>query len=228
MHNKKRTKLKKKFNEKSFAMKMLLIIIHLIIITILGVYDYKLYQEDIAILPWNEVEETTDYTYIEISKMSEQFASYPEKNIGIHFVIEKEITGKWHTYLIAINEDDYAKYKDIIDYTYERTTTVPKPLKVYGYPVIVNSNLKTLAIKNLPNFVPADNEVVITDDNYEKYLTNSYLDTTKEKTNEFNMPLFIVSVILILTIISLLMTIFNIEIYHPLHISLRKRKSKKH
>ena len=45
--------------------------------------------------------------------MSEKFAYYEEENIGIHFVIETEETGEWRTYLIAINESDYDRYKDI-------------------------------------------------------------------------------------------------------------------
>ena len=47
--------------------------------------------------------------------MSEKFAYYAEEKLGIHFVIEKEDTGEWHTYLVGINEDEYDKYKNIID-----------------------------------------------------------------------------------------------------------------
>ena len=141
--------------------------------------------------------------------MSEKFAYYKESNIGLHFIIEKESTGLWHTFIIAINEGDYAKYKDVIDYTYERTTKIPEPIRVYGYPVIVNEEIKTLAIKNLPNFIPAENEVKITIDNYETYLTNSYLDTTREEKDKFSFILF-VSLLLLFTVIALLIvTIFD-------------------
>jgi hypothetical protein len=141
--------------------------------------------------------------------MSEKFAYFEERNVGIHFVIEKEDTGIWHTYIIAINEDEYNKYKDIIDYTYERTDKVPKKLRVYGYPVITSTEIKDLAVKNISNFVPAENEIKITDDNYEAYLTNSYLDTTKAKAVKFNTSLTIVIFLLITIIFLLFLTIFD-------------------
>jgi hypothetical protein len=63
-------------------------------------------------------------------------------------------------------------------------------------------------MKNIPNFVPAENEVTITEENYETYLTNSYLDTTKEKKEEFSITMcfsfllaFVVFALLVLTIL---------------------------
>ena len=157
---------KKKINEKRLIIKMFICLVYLIIITILFVCSYQIFKEKNNVLPWQEVENVEDRTYIDIYKMSEKFAYYKESNIGLHFIIEKESTGLWHTFIIAINEGDYAKYKDVIDYTYERTTKIPEPIRVYGYPVIVNEEIKTLAIKNLPNFIPAENEVKITIYNY--------------------------------------------------------------
>jgi len=202
-------KTKKKQDEKRLTIKMLACLIYLIVITILFVFAYKLYEEKNTITPWSEVGSVNDYTYIDIYKMSEKFAFYEESNIGIHFVIEKENTGLWHTYLIAINESDYDKYKSIIDYTYERTEEIPEAIRVYGYPVIVDDELKNLAIKNIPNFVPAENEVTITTENYESYLTNSYLDTTKDKRDNFNILLCLTLLLLFLAIVLFLLTIFN-------------------
>ena len=179
-------KLTSNTTERKLTVKMILCIIYLIIITILFVCSYKLFQEKYTAKPWGEVESIEEYSYIEVSRMSEKFAYYEEENIGIHFVIEKEDTGVWHTYLVAINEDDYEDYKEIIDYTYERITDEPKAIKMYGYPEIIKDDLKALAIKNIENFVPAENEVEITEENFETYLTNSYLNTTKEKTDYFN------------------------------------------
>lgn len=199
----------KKINEKRLIIKMFICLVYLIIITILFVCSYQIFKEKNNVLPWQEVENVEDRTYIDIYKMSEKFAYYKESNIGLHFIIEKESTGLWHTFIIAINEGDYAKYKDVIDYTYERTTKIPEPIRVYGYPVIVNEEIKTLAIKNLPNFIPAENEVKITIDNYETYLTNSYLDTTREEKDKFSFILF-VSLLLLFTVIALLIvTIFD-------------------
>lgn len=198
-----------KISEKKLTLKMFLCSIYLIVITILAVCSYRLFQEKYYAKPWGEVESVEEYAYIEVSKMSEKFAYYEQEKLGIHFVIEKEDTGLWHTYLIGINENDYAKYKDIIDYTYERTDKEPKPIKVYGYPEIIKEDLKKLAIKNVVNFVPAENEVKITTENFETYLTNSYLNTTKEKVDRFSLALFISLILLFIMIALFIFTVFD-------------------
>lgn len=199
----------KKWYEQRLIFKGFVCLAYLIVITILVVCIYQLYHEKKEILPWSQVETVDDYSYITISKMSEKFAYYEKSNKEIHFVIEEEDTGLWHTYLVAIDANDYDKYKDIIDYTYERTTEVPKPIKVYGYPVVIDDELKQLAIKNITNFVPAENEVVITKDNFNTYLTNSYLDTTIPQRDEFSFILCIVIVILVIVVFLFIITIFD-------------------
>ena len=171
-------KKNKKLNESRLAIKLVMCLVYVIVITVLFVCSYQMYKDKENIVAWPEVESVEDYTYVTIYKMSEKFAYYKDKNVGIHFIIEKEDTGLWHTFLVAIDEAEYDKYKPIIDYTYERTDVEPEPIKVYGYPVITSEELKELAIKNIVNFVPAENEVQITAENYETYLTNCYLDTT--------------------------------------------------
>lgn len=201
----------KKTNEKKIFLKLLKLSIYLIIITILSVFANYLYVKQNTSVSFQDVENTKDYSYIDIYKMSEKFAYNEEKNIGIHFIIDKEDTGLWHTYLIAINESDYNNYKEIIDYTYNRIDKVPKSIRVYGYPVLVNDELKEMAIKNIEKFIPAQNETKITKENYETYLTNSYLDTTKNKNRNINF-IFILIIILLFSFIGLfILTIFEKE-----------------
>lgn len=202
-------KKKKKNSQKRIFIKLFLCLVYLIAMTVLSVCAYRIFQEKETIKPWEEISDMDEYSYIEISKMSEKFAYYSTNKKSIHFVIEEEDTGQWHTYLIAINASDYQKYKDIIDYTYERTTKEPAKVKVYGYPVIINEELKTLAIKNLPNFMPAENEIVITAENFETYLTNSYLDTTMSRKDNFSVPLFIVLLMILIMLFLLIFTIFD-------------------
>lgn len=206
---KKSKKKKKKIDEKRLIIKFLACTVYMIVIMILFVCSYKLFQAKSDITPWQEVESTEQYSYIEISKMSEKFAYYEEENIGIHFVIETEETGEWRTYLIAINEKNYDKYKPIIDYSYERTEEVPSKLKVYGYPVIISEDLKEMAINNIGNFLPADNEIEITKENFEQYLTNSYLDTTQGRKEYFNLILFATLFLLFIMIALLIFTILD-------------------
>ena len=202
-------KKKKKVTERRLGIKMLVCLAYLIIITILFVGSYQLYEQKNEVMSYSEVKSVTDYTYIEVSRMSEKFAYYEDTNIGIHFVIEKEDTGMWHTYLVAINEDNYDKYKNIIDYTYERTDVVPEPIKIYGYPAIVDDNIKNLAIKNIGSFVQAENEIQITPENYETYLTNSYLDSTQSRKDEFSIRLCITLLLLFIVVGLLIITIFD-------------------
>ena len=202
-------KKEKKKRERHLAIKLFLCIVYSIIITILFVCSYHIYQVKNIILPWEEVKSTKDYTYIDISKMSEKFAFSKESNIGIHFVIETEDTGQWHTYLIAIDENEYEKYKAIIDYTYERTEKVPDTVRAYGYPTKISEDMKKLALKNIINFIPADNEIEITADNFEDYLTTTYLDTTREQEEKFSVLLSVSLLLLFIVIVLLLLTIFD-------------------
>ena len=97
-------------------LKLLLSIVYIGIMVILMVGCYYLYKEKQKITPWSEAENVEEYSYLDISKMSEKFAFDEENNVGIHFAIEIEKTGVWHTYLVAINENEYEDYKAIIDY----------------------------------------------------------------------------------------------------------------
>ena len=118
-------------------------------------------------------------------------------------------------YIVSIDHSNIVvdalldKYKNIIDYTYERTDVVPEPIKIYGYPAIVDDNIKNLAIKNIGSFVPAENEVQITPENYETYLTNSYLDSTQSRKDEFSIRLCITLLLLFIVVGLLIITIFD-------------------
>lgn len=202
-------KQKKLSKEQRFTIKLVLCIFYLIIITILSVCSYKIYTEKQAVKSWSEVSTADEYSYIEVSKMSEKFAYYSTNKKSIHFVIEQEATGVWYTYLIAIKDSDYLKYKDIIDYTYERTDKKPKPKKVYGYPVVINDELKQLALANIKNFLPVENEIEITNENFNDYLTNSYLDTTIKREENFNTILFSILLMLFITVVLFIVTIVD-------------------
>ncbi len=225
------SKYKKKKKIRLFI-KVLLCLIYLFIICILCFASFKIFEEEEKIIPWNEVQKTNQYSYLEIFEMSEAFAELPKENKQIHFVMEKEETGEWHTYLMAIKKEDYSKYKNIIDYTYERGEIAPSKIKVYGYPVEINNNIKELAIKNITNFVPIENEVVLTNENFEDYLTNTYLDTTLQKTHEFNYFVLTLLLVALALFILLIFTIFDKdklvdEVDYIIEKDLKKQKKKK-
>lgn len=202
-------KKSKRVNTKRLAIKLILCTVYLFIITILLVGAYQMFIQRKVILPMDEVKSQEEYSYIEISRMSEKFAYYENENIGLHFVIEEKDTGEWHTYVIAIDEAKYNDYKDIIDYSYERTDQEPAHKVVYGYPSIMTDDLKGMILHNIKNFLPADSGIEITQDNIEDYLTNSYLDTTKEKKEYFDILLFSTLLLLFIMVSLLIFTIFD-------------------
>ncbi len=193
--------------EQKLVIKLSLSLLYFIVIGILIITSYSLYQKNNKIESFHKVKNTSDYSKITISQMSDKIAYYKEKNIGIHYVMEYENTGKWHTYLIAINENDISKYQNIIDYTYKKTINVPETITVYGYPVLINDDLKNIAIKHINDFIPESNEVVINESNFNDYLTNTYLDTTKERNTSFDFTLFL---LLLLTIFMIFLMIYTL------------------
>lgn len=84
-------RIKKEISEKKLTIKMFLCSIYLIVITILAVCSYRLFQEKYYAKPWGEVESVEEYSYIEVSKMSEKFAYYEEENLGILLLLKKKI-----------------------------------------------------------------------------------------------------------------------------------------
>ena len=69
--------------------------------------------------------------------------------------------------------------------------------------------MRAIAIKNIANFVPSENEVIITEENYNNYLTNSYLDTTQPKKEKFSIVLCISLILLFLVIVLFVMTVLD-------------------
>lgn len=179
----------------------IMIIIYLILIQLLFINIYKTYKDYIEIIPWSEVKTTNDYTYMNISKISEKIATIEDKNQTIHFVIEKDVTGKWHTYLISIDADKYDNIVKKIENEYE--------IMIYGYPVLIGNNLKVLSLSKINEFLPSDNEIKITKDNFDKYLTNTYLDTTISRYDNTNYSLIVKIIILLFLIILLIFKIIN-------------------
>lgn len=187
--------------------KIILCLIYILIIGVLFYSAFLLFTEEDKTFAWKDAKKTNQYTYLEITQMSEAFAKIEDKQF--HFVMEKESTGKWHTYLVAIKKEDYNKYKKIIDYTYERIKEQPEPIIMYGYPLEIPKEIKKLSIENITKFVPIENKIKITEKNYEKYLTNTYLDTTKEKTHAFNYYVLTLLLIALVILIIIIYTIFE-------------------
>lgn len=196
--------------EKSFRLliKITVCTIYLIVVFILAYCAFHLYKEHTQPVGWEYVQSTNDYTYIDIDKMSEKFARV-DGNKDIHFIIDEQKEGIWHIYLLAIDSDDYGKYKKMIDYSYGRTDKKPKSIRVYGYPVTISNELKQLTLKNYQNFVSFENQVELTDENFHEYLTDTYLDSTKEEQHPLNWTVVVLLVLDAILIIVIIVTILD-------------------
>ncbi|MBQ3435645.1 MAG: hypothetical protein IJH13_01340, partial [Bacilli bacterium] len=187
--------------------KIFFCIVYLLVMGILFFSAYKLYMSDKKEVAWDKVISTTNKTSLTISKMSEAFAKIDNKQI--HFVIVEDKNKVYRSYLIAISKKDYKKYKPIIDYSYERTKEKQKPLIVKGYPQIISNKLKELTLKNYKNFLPNDNKVKLNEKNFDKYMTNTYLDTTIKKVEKTNYIVITLLVLIVLLFILLLLTLID-------------------
>ena len=224
---------KKNEQKQSFRLliKTSLCLIYLVVGMILAYCAFHIYIEAIEPVKWDEATDTKDYTYIDIDKMSEKFATIDQKK-DIHFMIDEEKNGVWHIYLLAISKQDYKKYKEIIDYSYERINEKPKPVRVYGYPVEIPEELKELTLKNYKNFVSFENQVELNLENFNEYLTNAYLDSTKKKEHNFNWIVVILMLLDVVLFILIIVTIFDKdklvdEVDHLVELEEKKRKRKK-
>lgn len=191
------------------TIKLSLCLVYLVIITILFVCAYKLFQQKKSVDAWSDVKNKDQYSYIEVSRMSEKFAYYENENVGLHFVVEEKETGEWNTYVVAINEKNYDKYKELINYSYGRSEEEPAKIKIYGYPTIMNTTLKRIVINNINNFLPEEKRVDINLDNIDSYITNCYLDTTAKRAENFDVLLFITLLLILVMFIILILTILD-------------------
>lgn len=199
----------RKKSKSRIIVKIVLCMIYLFIIGILFLSSFELYQKDREIIKWSDVEKSDQYSYLKISQMSEAFATIDHGKKQIHFVIEEDNDGSWHTYLVAIDQQDYDKYKEIIDYTYERIEKRPTEITLYGYPKEITNQIKTLAIKNIANFVPIENQIMLTDENFYRYLTSTYLDTTMDRVQNTNYTIVLLMSLILIILVLLVLTIFD-------------------
>ena len=189
--------------DKKISIKLILTILYLIIIFILFVSAFSIYKDENKILNFNNVKTTEDYSYIITDKISSKFAYYKDQKIGMYFARAKESTGTWHAYIVAIKDQDINNYKKLMEKDNVKTK------KIYGYPILINDELKTIALNHINDFLPVENEVKITNDNFTNYLTNCYLDTTTKYTKPFSYSLLLVMLVLLSIVFLMIYTIFD-------------------
>ena len=200
---------KKESKKYRTLIKIIVCIIHIVVIAILGFCSFEVYQRGDAAKNFSEIKRENKYVYLDISEMSDAIAKIDKGKKKVHIVIEKTDSGKWYTYLIAIKAKDEKKYKSLIDYSETETNKVPKKIRVYGYTKKINNDIKKKVIKNSTTLSTKKEGNVITNKNFEKYLTDLYLDTTVTKHHEFNYVMLILLLMLVILTITLILVIFD-------------------
>lgn len=178
---KKKLKLKK-----NIFYKLILSTIFLLVMIVLFTSSYFIYTTNRKIPYYTK--DSQNYSYLEIEEMSESFARIGKKEL--HFVRDKK-----NIYVIAINKKDQKKYQEMIDYTYEKSKE-KKKLKIFGYPIEKNTQIKNLEIKYINKFLSYEEKIEINENNYQTYLANTYLDTTINSFYKFNYIVFILLLLL--------------------------------
>ena len=190
---KKKLKLKK-----NIFYKLIISPIFLLVMVILFTSSYFIYTTSRKIPYYTKSSKI--YSYLEIEEMSESFASMGQKEL--HFVKDKK-----NIYVIAINKKDQKKYQEIIDYTYVKTKE-KKSLKIFGYPIEKNTQIKNLEIKYINKFLSYEEKIEINKNNYPIYLASTYLDTTINPFYKFNYIVFILLLLLVIVTYLFIKVIF--------------------
>ncbi len=189
--------------------KMIVCIIHIIVIVILAFCSFRIYQSSDKVVNFSDTESVDKYVYLDVSEMSKKVAEIDNGKKQLHFVIEKLNNGKWYTYLTAINKDDVKKFKSMIEYSETSTDKVPKKIRIYGYKRKITSDIKNKALKNADTFFSNEKKKGLSNNNFEKYFTNYYLDSTVKKHHSFNYFMLILMLMLVVLFITLILVIFD-------------------
>ena len=178
--------MKKRLKLKKSVIKTLIVLSIFLVLCFLFYITYYIYNNSRKIEEYNK--NTSNYSYLTIKEMSEAFATIDQKQL--HFI--KNI--KNNIYIVAIPKKYENKYQEIIDYTYRKTNKT-KTIKVYGLPIKANREIKDLVIKYINKFLPFQEQIPITNENYKEYIPNTILDTTIKETYTFNYIVFILFLI---------------------------------
>ena len=114
---------------------------------------------------------------------------------------------------------------------YGRVKDKPESIRVYGYPTMIGRNLKGLTIKNYKNFVSFENQVELNLENFDEYLTNTYLDSTRKQEKNFNWIVVILMVLDFALLVLIVVTILDKdrlvdEVDRLMELEERKRRRK--
>ena len=117
--------------------------------------------------------ETEDKQMVKFELISYPFASFElSDSQGLYFVFDSDMCG----YIVCMdNERLETEFKALYDYTFSDTAVFPGEGYIEGYAMMIEEDLKSLAIEEF-NYLWGED--ILTDANFEEYLGAYYLDST--------------------------------------------------
>ncbi len=129
----------------------------------------------------SEVTEEGEYVCVVVESMTDFFASSTDGKEGekkIYFLFDSE-----YLYTANLREKELKKLEKILEYSYDtERTTEPEPVKICGTTKYIDIKLKDLAIDSYNEIFNTD---FLTYENFEKYVTNYYIDTASKVDDDF-------------------------------------------
>lgn len=117
--------------------------------------------------------ENEDKQMVKFELISYPFASFElSDSQGLYFVFDSDMCG----YIVCMdNERLETEFKALYDYTFSDTAVFPGEGYIEGYAMMIEEDLKSLAIEEF-NYLWGED--ILTDANFEEYLGAYYLDST--------------------------------------------------
>lgn len=127
-----------------------------------------------------DVRNEKEYSYIDVSLMTDYFATYGNdegKSKFIYFVWDEK-----YMYVTNLTKDNLEKLKDIMAYSYKEIDNKPKQVRIYGYSKEIENDLKRIIIKSYNEMYE---EEFLNNENIDNYLGIYYLDTSYTPDDDF-------------------------------------------
>lgn len=171
--------LKKLTKKQSPVIMQTAIILMILVLTVIGIIIFRAENEFVnkSTDSLQEFTSALDVGYSKLTPMylSEPFASNYDDTILSCLAVDED----YNTYIVSIKDDDFEKYQDLINYTYnESIMDIPAEVTFEGTSQLINKDLKDLAMNGYNIFWGMD-PLQKVDSSF--LLGNYYLDTTQKR-----------------------------------------------
>ena len=120
------------------------------------------------------------YSYLDIQYLSYPIASYVS-NEDHQICLAEDMEG--YPYIVCLDETQLESYQELLDYTYGDSGEDPGLLRLYGYPQVIQEELKDYIVEYGNQFWDSS---FLTRENVSEYFGSYFLDTTQTEAEQRN------------------------------------------